>query len=251
MICQLYLVLKPRRYSCASRDTDSLRPGCGVEHLAAGHRFCAKRVQQLTISTRICRLRWAKQRRRGSGRRSSCRRRGGRRTSCEWRRSLTQSTTCVAPGCQWNADAHLKIQPVPLAKHSALHLFIICSSLAVCVCSPKHHVWRHSCIEPAACSRLLQAASAQQRIRELVTEVKAQRLPAAEALRRVRQIENEWGAGNAVSRVDGAGSGEESEPAFKPVVGQRVAVRSMGGSAGTVMSTGNKVGTILQLSFCS
>lgn len=71
-----------------------------------------------------------------------------------------------------------------------------------------------------------------------MAQVKAERLPAPEALRQIRQIEKEW----AVAGAAQAAEHDKDAPAFKPIVGQRVAVRSMGGSAATVMSTGSKVG---------
>jgi hypothetical protein len=92
---------------------------------------------------------------------------------------------------------------------------------------------------PTCC---LQAAAAQQRIRELVAGVKADRLPAAKALAQVRQLEQDWTASSAAARAADADVGGEAAPAFEPVVGQRVAVRSMGGSLGTVTAAGSRVG---------
>ncbi len=85
----------------------------------------------------------------------------------------------------------------------------------------------------------VQAEAAQRQIREAVAAVKARQLPAAAALSSIRQAEQAWGASSsAEAEAEDAGG---QNPGFRPVVGQQVAVRSMGDSAGTVMQTGKQV----------
>jgi hypothetical protein len=87
----------------------------------------------------------------------------------------------------------------------------------------------------------LQATAAQKRIRELVASVKAERLLAAKALTEVQQLERKWTASSAAAYRVEPDSGNEAAPTFTPTIGQKVAVRSIGGSVGTITAVGSKV----------
>ena len=89
--------------------------------------------------------------------------------------------------------------------------------------------------------RCLQATAAQKRVRELVASVKAERLLAAKALTEVQRLEREWTASSAAAHRVEPDSGNEAAPSFTPTIGQKVAVRSIGGSVGTITAVGSKV----------
>jgi hypothetical protein len=87
----------------------------------------------------------------------------------------------------------------------------------------------------------LQATAARRRIRELVASVKAERLLAAKALTEVQRLEREWTASSSAAHRVESDVSDGAAPTFTPTIGQKVAVRSIGGSVGTITAVGSKV----------
>lgn len=174
---------------------------------------------------------WRRQQRRahgGRGRRQSggCRSCASRQSSC-WRRPrqrkrsrLTPSTACVLPPAS-------------------------CTCRAACAGLCAVHVHWHWFVVGACTVRLFrrrtQATAAQKRIRELVASVKAERLLAAKALTEVQRLERQWTASSSAAHRVEADVSDGAAPTFTPVIGQKVAVRSIGGSVGTITAVGSKV----------
>ena len=77
--------------------------------------------------------------------------------------------------------------------------------------------------------------------------MKAERLLAAKALTKVQQLEREWTASSSAAHRVESDVDNGAAPTFTPTIGQKVAVRSIGGSVGTITAVGSKVRAICTL----